>query len=156
MSLFDAPLNAQVSSNSLKLVLKAMLSESTPSIAIPEATKNASRYLFLDAREVEEYTVSHIRNAVFAGYKNFNLSKLPKIDKEQPIVVYCSIGKRSENITQKLLKAGITDVYNLYGGIFEWVNQGHAVVDNQNRPTNQVHAYSRFWGQWLDKGKKVY
>jgi predicted sulfurtransferase len=70
--------------------------------------------------------------------------------------VYCSIGKRSESITQKLSKAGYGNVSNLYGGIFEWVNQGNGVVDVNNKQTNKIHAYGKFWGQWLHKGEKVY
>jgi len=33
--------------------------------------------------------------------------------------VYCSLGIRSEVIAKKLKKAGYTNVFNLYGGIFE-------------------------------------
>ena len=47
--------------------------------------------------------------------------------------MYCSIGKRSEKVTQKLKKAGYNNVSNLYGGIFEWVNQGNEVVDTNNK-----------------------
>ena len=39
---------------------------------------------------------------------------------------------------------------------FEWVNQGNTLVDLNNKKINKVHAYGRFWGQWLDKGEKVY
>ena len=72
------------------------------------------------------------------------------------VIVYCSIGKRSEDVTLKLKKAGYTNVKNLYGGIFEWVNQGHPVYNNNNIVTDSVHAYGNFWGKWLDKGVKVY
>jgi rhodanese-related sulfurtransferase len=46
--------------------------------------------------------------------------------------VYCSIGKRSDEITKMLGEAGFTNARNLYGGIFEWVNQGHPVFNSQN------------------------
>jgi len=44
----------------------------------------------------------------------------------------------------KNVKAGYTNVSNLYGGIFEWVNQGNNVVDDNNRITPKVHAYGKF------------
>ncbi|MDQ6763829.1 MAG: rhodanese-like domain-containing protein [Bacteroidota bacterium] len=110
---------------------------------------------FLDAREKKEYDVSHIKNAVYVGYDDFNFSRLSNIPKGDEIIVYCSIGKRSENITKKLVEAGYGNVSNLYGGIFEWVNRGYGVVDLNNKATDTVHAYGRFWGRWLDKGVKV-
>ncbi|MER3327952.1 MAG: rhodanese-like domain-containing protein, partial [Candidatus Kapaibacterium sp.] len=87
---------------------------------------------------------------------DFELSRVQEISKDSKIVVYCSVGYRSEKIAEKLQGAGYTDVSNLYGGIFEWVNQDRAVVDDQNTPTTKVHAFSRVWGVWLNKGEKVY
>jgi hypothetical protein len=70
--------------------------------------------------------------------------------------VYCSVGYRSERIGEKLLKLGYTDVVNLYGGIFEWKNQGLDVYNSSNYPTDSVHTYNKSWGKWLVKGIKVY
>ena len=50
---------------------------------------------------------------------------------------------------------GYSAVYNLYGGIFEWKNQNQAVYRN-HKETEEVHAYNKMWGFWLDKGIKVY
>jgi rhodanese-related sulfurtransferase len=133
-----------------------MLSAKTPFINIKEAAANKNNYTFLDAREAKEYNVSHIPNARFVGFEQFELRAISDLPKNKPLIIYCSIGKRSEKITKELLKEGFSNVRNLYGGIFEWVNEGNGVVDNENRPTNKVHAYGRFWGKWLEKGKKVY
>ncbi len=148
--------DAQVKSSSFNFTLKLLLSGSTPTINIPEAAAGFSSYTFLDARELNEYNVSHLQTALFAGAKTFSLDKVKNIKKNQLLIVYCSIGKRSEEVTLKLKKAGYTNVKNLYGGIFEWVNQGNRVYNNRNVITDSVHAYSHFWGKWLDKGVKVY
>jgi 3-mercaptopyruvate sulfurtransferase SseA len=66
------------------------------------------------------------------------------------------VGIRSETISEKLKKAGYTDVHNLYGGIFEWKNKDYPVVDSEGKETENVHAYSKVWGKWLNKGVKVY
>ena len=71
-------------------------------------------------------------------------------------MVCCSVGARSEKIGAQLRQAGFTNVRNLYGGIFEWVNEGQPVVTGANRPTDRVHAYSPTWGIWLKRGQKVY
>jgi len=77
-------------------------------------------------------------------------------DKESEIIVYCSIGYRSEKITEQLVQEGFKNVQNLYGGIFEWKNQGNEVVRPDGKPTEDVHAYSRLWGIWLKEGNRVY
>jgi rhodanese-related sulfurtransferase len=152
-----SPLTAQkkVATGSFNTLLKMMLKHDVKEITVPEAVAKKN-VLFADAREKKEFDVSHINNALFAGYDDFSLSRLNNIPKDREIIVYCSIGKRSEKITEKLMEAGYTNVSNLYGGIFEWVNQGNSVVDLNNRNTNKVHAFGKFWGRWLEKGEKVY
>ena len=110
----------------------------------------------LDAREPAEFGVSHIANAISIGYDQFNVGTVKNLDKNSKIVVYCSVGYRSEKIAEKLKKEGFAHVSNLYGGIFEWVNQGNPVIDSNGQFTKRVHGYSKSWGIWLNKGEKVY
>lgn len=146
---------AQVESSAYNLTLKALLSHSTPEVSVGQV-KALKDFLIMDAREINEYEVSHIKNSIYVGYDKFNIEQLKELNRNQKIVVYCSVGYRSEKIAEKLLQAGFTDVSNLYGGIFEWVNQGNEVVDNKGAKTDKVHAYSSTWGIWLNKGTKVY
>ncbi len=128
------------------------LSFTVPTVS-PNDVKKMNNTLLLDAREREEYDVSHLPNAVFIGYKNFEKNTLADIPKDKPIVVYCSIGYRSEKIGEKLQKMGYTKVYNLYGSIFEWVNEGNLVVDNQGNTTKKVHTFNKSWSKWVEDGK---
>ena len=84
------------------------------------------------------------------------MTSVAEIPKSDTIVVYCSIGYRSERIGEKLLAAGYKNVFNLYGGIFDWKNNDRVVVDSKNEPTEKVHSYNKTWGLFLDKGEKVY
>lgn len=145
----------QVKSSAYQLMLNGLLSHTVPEMGVQRAITKTSNAIFLDAREANEFTVSHIEGAVPVGYDHFDLQKVTALPKDKPIIVYCSVGYRSEKIAEKLLNAGFSDVSNLYGGIFEWVNQGFPIVD-ETGPTEKVHAYNRTWGIWLKKGKKVY
>jgi rhodanese-related sulfurtransferase len=147
--------SAQVQSSAYNLTLKTLLSHSVPEVNASQV-KGMKDVLLLDAREWNEYHVSHIRNAIYVGYDQFEPGRVKSIDKSQKIVVYCSVGYRSEKISEKLKQAGFTDVSNLYGGIFEWVNQGNPVVDEKGEETKKIHAYSKTWGVWLNQGVKVY
>lgn len=141
----------------IERTLKQLNSESVPYMYVNELNQTTTPIL-LDTRKQEEYTVSHLKNAIWVGYKSFEEdSVMAKItDKNTPIVVYCSIGVRSEDIGEKLLKAGYTNVKNLYGGIFEWKNQGNAVYKNTSIETDSVHTFNKQWGKLLNQGVKVY
>ncbi|WP_036156836.1 rhodanese-like domain-containing protein [Maribacter forsetii] len=113
---------------------------------------------FLDTREKEEFEVSHLENALWVGYKKFNEQVVLETitDKDQPIIVYCSIGVRSEDIGEQLKELGYTNILNLYGGIFDWKNKGGEVFNDQEIATDSVHAFSKHWGKLLHEGIKVY
>lgn len=152
-------LAAQTTQNpAFKQKIEATITHSIPIITVEQLEKklNTPNLVLLDARETNEYKVSHLPNALQVGYDNFNLKKITPIDKEAIVVIYCSIGYRSEKIGEQLKKKGYHKVYNLYGGIFEWVNAGHKVVDNKKQPTTKVHTYNKEWSKWLEKGTKIY
>jgi rhodanese-related sulfurtransferase len=129
-----------------------MLSFTVKTIS-PSDLKRQSNVVVLDARERSEYDVSHLPNAVFIGYNSFEKKALDTIQKDRTIVVYCSIGYRSEKMGEKLTKLGYTKVFNLYGSIFEWLNQGYPVVDKNGQPTKKVHTYNKAWSRWVEEGK---
>jgi rhodanese-related sulfurtransferase len=146
------------SQETLDDVLKKYNSESIPYITVKELNTSFDESFILDARELEEFNVSHIKNATHVGYDDFDIETVTKIisDKSSKIVVYCSLGVRSEDIAEQLKKEGYTHVFNLYGGIFEWKNNDLAVYDDDDNTTENVHAYSKVWGKWLLKGIKIY
>ncbi|MBK6931900.1 MAG: rhodanese-like domain-containing protein [Saprospirales bacterium] len=146
---------SQVKNGAFRLLLNTLLQHTAPETTVAEVVRDSSKIVFLDAREPREFTISHLHGAIPVGYQTFTLKDLPALDKSRRIVVYCSVGYRSEKIAEKLIVAGFTNVSNLYGGIFEWVNQGLPVY-NEHGPTQQVHAYDRTWGVWLERGEKIY
>lgn len=146
--------------DSLQQLLNVYNTRSVPYISVEELRMlqlNDEVYI-LDARELEEFEVSRINGALYVGYSEFSSEmiseKIP--DFNRPIVVYCTLGIRSEEIGEKLRKAGYTDVRNLYGGIFEWKNKGYVVYDSEGIETEKVHSCSKAWGKWLINGEKVY
>ncbi|PCJ84688.1 MAG: rhodanese [Flavobacteriales bacterium] len=135
-------------------MLKALLSHSVNEVNVKEVIGDTT-IVFLDAREKREYEVSHIKTAKWVGYDDFKMKRVDAIPKNKKVVVYCSVGYRSEKIAEKLMESGYTEVSNLYGGIFEWKNQENPVY-NKNGEMEKIHAYDKTWGIWLNKGEKVY
>lgn len=152
ISLISLSLNAQ----DVREVIEKYTTGSVDWIQVTDV--QPEKVLLLDAREREEFEVSKIPHAQFVGYSHFNITEicLQFPDKNQPIVVYCSLGVRSENVALQLKTAGYKKVFNLYGGIFTWKNEGFDVVDAEENPTEKVHAYSKKWGVYLKKGVPIY
>ncbi len=145
------------SQNTIKATLDRFNDGSVPYITVAEL-KSQEPVVLLDTREEEEFAVSRIPGATWVGYDTFITEKVVTNipDKTTPIVVYCSVGVRSENIGERLQKAGYTQVKNLYGGIFQWKNEDNTVVDAAGNPTEKVHAFNQHWGKLLTKGDKIY
>lgn len=146
------------SQEKLDKLLNIYNEKNIPYISVQELAMPKTKAILLDAREKNEFDVSHIKNAHFVGFKNFDLEKTMRLfpNKQEKIIVYCSLGVRSEKVASKLKEQGYKNIYNLYGGIFEWKNSGFTVVDSEGKPTEKVHAYNKNWGKWLKKGKKSY
>lgn len=69
----------------------------------------------VDVRTIQEYASGHIENAM-----NIPLDKISTIedtiqDKNKKIIVYCKTGVRSKEASEKLLKMGYTNVYDMKG-----------------------------------------
>jgi hypothetical protein len=64
--------------------------------------------------------------------------------------LYCSIGVRSEENRREINKIRIQNVYNLYGGIFEYKNE-RGKINNQNKVTDSAHLKM---GEYQTKGIK--
>ena len=141
-------------------MLKTLYSNTVPTInsqelvALMEAT--GDKLHILDIRSAEEYRVSHLSEARLVAFEGFHPTALKDIDKKAKVVLYCSVGFRSEKIGEQLLAEGYTDVTNLYGGIFKWVNDGHVVTNHIGEPTDSVHTFNKEWSIWLRQGVKVY
>ena len=149
----SADLISQVSNPKFKEKIDQVLSESVDFITVDELKSDTDSYYILDAREKEEYTTSHIPGAQYIGYDDLDFTALEGIPKDKPIVVYCSIGYRSEKVGEKLLDRGFMNVQNLYGSIFEWSNRGFPVYNSEGQTTTKVHTFNKRWSKWVDNPK---
>jgi rhodanese-related sulfurtransferase len=107
------------------MLVNSILKESVPYIYGKQVDINNN--VILDIRTLEEYEVSPLPNAIWIGEESI---ELPKIEKDAKIIVYCSLGKRSELKDKQLIENGCTNVSNLYGGIIQWHNDGMTTIDS--------------------------
>ena len=109
----------------------------------------------LDIRTAEEYRVSHLRGAIRVAPDTNDFTFLDSLDRNAPIVTYCSVGYRSSEVAQRMQQAGFTNVSNLEGSIFRWANEGRPVYRG-GRSVGQVHPNDKLWGTLLDAELRAY
>lgn len=152
--LFLLSISSYSQSLAYKTLLDGLYDKSFPVVKTEQIT-DLSNYQVLDAREKEEFEVSHLSGAKWVGFESFDIKNVKDLDRNLPVLIYCTVGARSQDIGKKLQEAGFTKVYNLYGGIIQWANS-EKLLETGGKPTNKVHTYSLTWGIWLNKGEKVY
>ena len=74
----------------------------------------------IDVRSPQEYREAHINGAI--NLPEYNIRRNVQnilTDKNQLIILYCSVGERSKMAQNKLKRFGYTNVYTVYEGIGE-------------------------------------
>jgi len=127
---------------------------STSQLAAWLANPKQRQPVLLDARNQEEFGVSHLKTAIHINPELVDFSTL-NLAKDTPIVVYCSVGYRSSKVVSRMQKAGFSNVQNLEGSIFKWKNEGHPVYRN-GQEVQDVHPYDQAWGVLLKRLFRAY
>ena len=149
-----------IAQKTLDQTLKKHNKNEVPYISVSELRMHQANnnVIILDSRELNEYQVSHIEGSTLVGYDKFSMDSISELveNKDNLIVVYCTLGIRSEVVADKLLKAGYSNVKNLYGGICEWSNKDFKVIDSTQATTKNIHTFSKEWSKWLLNGNPIY
>lgn len=134
----------------IKLTFPEVESLTTRELDLWLKDPDKSKPLLIDARHIEEYELSHLKTAeLFTSVQDLLEDVTCDVSTfHTPIVVYCSIGYRSTDVANSLVKAGFSCVYNLSGGIFQWVNEERPVFQ-RNQLVKSVHPYNKLWGKLL-------
>ena len=85
--------------------------------------------VLLDVRTVDEFSQSHIPDALNIDVQgDYFTAYISALDKSKSYAVYCRSGKRSVLASEEMDQIGIANVYNLTGGIMEWIESGRDTV----------------------------
>ncbi|MGA9269101.1 MAG: rhodanese-like domain-containing protein [Lutimonas sp.] len=85
--------------------------------------------VLIDVRTPREFEQGHLENSVNINIadKSFK-EEVEKLDRSQPVYVYCKVGGRSAKAAGILKEMGFEEVYDLEGGIRNWERSGMKVV----------------------------
>jgi len=84
-------------------------------------------FKLIDVRTPAEYARANL-----GGSENIPLHIIPlrleEFDPEQEYVIYCQTGARSAQACAFMASKGVSNVYNLRGGIVSWAQMGYPIV----------------------------
>jgi rhodanese-related sulfurtransferase len=130
--------NKYISFLTLLLVVTELLSAQENSITIKEfaailnTSKNAQ---ILDARSPEEFAVNHIKGAINVDLKDAAGSEkiISSLNPKYPTFSYSINNGRSSALAKKLREKGFEKVYELPGGLGNWVGAGYPLLSFYNK-----------------------
>jgi rhodanese-related sulfurtransferase len=90
-----------------------------------DAVSNSKNLQLIDVRTQKEFGEDHLETAqnICVTDDDFK-EKVAKLDKEEPVYLYCRSGKRSAKAAQIMKEMGFKEIYDMEGGILNWDSQG--------------------------------
>jgi adenylyltransferase/sulfurtransferase len=76
----------------------------------------------IDVREPHEYQINRIAGATLIPMHDV-LKRSNELDPEEELVIQCKTGVRSGKVADYLRSVGFKHVYNLKGGIVDWIDR---------------------------------
>jgi rhodanese-related sulfurtransferase len=92
-----------------------------------EALKGNGSLQLIDVRTEAEFAQAKIEGSTHIPLHMLPL-KMQDLQKTEPIVFYCRSGARSAQACAWLMSQGVSNVYNLSGGIMNWARSGKALA----------------------------
>ena len=93
------------------------------------ANSGNESFIILDIRTPEEYETGYIEGAVNTDYYSDTFRKnLSKMQKNRTYLVYCRSGNRSGKTFEIMKELGFEQVYNMTGGMNDWMAEGFPVI----------------------------
>lgn len=82
----------------------------------------AGKVQLVDVRTAQEFNQGAIENALNIDFfeQDTFAENFSKMDKEQPVYIYCRSGNRSHQSAKKLDSLGFKKIYDLRGGYMGW------------------------------------
>jgi len=96
-------------------------------------------YTLVDVRQPKEYEEAHLPGARLIPLPQLS-DRVAELAQDQPLIVYCAIGGRSEMAARFLASRGFAEVYNLSGGIKAWRGETVTTPVGWQRPLLEAHA----------------
>jgi len=130
LKITETSVQAETSLQSTSITQTSLVKNEVQDISTDDVSvmlKDKNKYFLLDVRTEEEYNSGFIENSILIPVAELE-NRLSEIPSDKPIIVYCRSGNRSSQAAAILLKNNYNPVYNMLGGINEWVKKGYPII----------------------------
>ncbi|MEP0390674.1 MAG: rhodanese-like domain-containing protein [Erythrobacter sp.] len=118
--------------------------------------------VLFDVREPDEFAVSHLAGAILVEPEitedDFAERFADKLQGKRA-VFYCSVGARSsilaDRVAQFVERESGKPPVNLIGGLFQWRNDGRALVSASSGATEAIHPFDDYWGRLIEDEEAI-
>lgn len=91
---------------------------------VRDAVYDDNPHQLIDVRTLEEFNEGHLKNAQNICVTDSDFEEnIAKLDRDQPIYLYCRSGKRSARAAEILKDLGFKEIYDMEGGILKWESE---------------------------------
>ncbi len=103
-------------------VKEQTVNEVLPTREYKARLKKNTNLQLVDVRTPKEYAQGYIQGAENINFfdKDFEQQLEQKLDKEQPVYIYCRSGNRSSKAAARMGALGFKAIYDLEGGYMNW------------------------------------
>jgi len=97
--------------------------------AFEDKLNNLDNAVLIDVRTPDEYKSGHIDGATNIDFNQMDKMKMAfeKLDHNQPMLIYCAAGGRSNRTRILMAEMGFTQVYELSSGMGGWKTAGKSI-----------------------------
>ena len=94
-----------------------------------QESQNDPDFVIIDVRTPKEFADGYIENAANIDFRCEDFrDELNKLDKSKTYLIYCGSGGRSRSALDIVKELNFREVYNMSGGINQWVAEGFPIV----------------------------
>jgi phage shock protein E len=87
--------------------------------------------VLLDVRTPAEFAQGHLQGAINIDFQSgYFAEEIAKLDKDATYAVYCRSGNRSGQAVKVMSDLGFTNLYDMDGGVIDWVAAGKQLFLN--------------------------
>jgi len=123
----------------ITIIFLATLQQAFTQNQIAEINADTLNKWISEGRKVEliyvgtqgSYTEAHISGSVFLPFDESFADEIKKMSGEKTYVLICPTGGRSHRAAELMAENGFTKVFNLKGGVTDWIRHGFKVVKNK-------------------------
>ena len=97
-------------------------------VQVMAALQDHPAFVLLDIRTPNEVAASHISGAIELDFYNASFrDDLDELDRDLIYLIYCRTGNRTGQTMEIMDQLGFEKVYDMGGGITQWIAAGHPV-----------------------------